>query len=110
MFNIKNERGSFELTTSIAIFLVCLIIALSVAAFHYWYFPSKYLQFKSNEIAQIFSDSKNFSKKAKQILNVRNDISYIKLLNRDGLVEHSFGTQNNGKSEKFVFEGPGDNT
>ena len=110
MKNIKSERGSFELTTSIAIFLVCLIIALSVAAFHHWYFPTKYLQFKSTEIANLFSDTEKFSKKAKQLLNTREDISYFKLLDKDGVVEHSYGDQNVEESEKFFINAPENKT
>lgn len=108
--NLKNQRGGFELTTSISIFLVCLIIALSVAAFHHWYFPSKYIQYKSNEVASLFDSSENFPKKAKDILNSRQDVSYLKLLDRDGLVIHSFGNQDSEKSEKYIVNVPGDKT
>ncbi|MGH7884228.1 MAG: hypothetical protein ACRENO_00880 [Thermodesulfobacteriota bacterium] len=105
-----NQKGSFDLTTSIAIFLVCLIISLAVAAFHYWYFPTRYLDFKSAEIQQLFGSDNDFKETAKQILNTRNDIVYLKLLDQNGVLEESFGNQNALNTKKFSFNGSGNKT
>lgn len=106
----NNQKGTFDLTTSIAVFLVCLIISLSVAAFHYWYFPTKYLDFKSTEIQTLFTTDSDFGDLAKDILNSRNDIAYLKLLNQNGVLEESFGNQNNLNSKKYSFNGPDNKT
>lgn len=106
----NNQRGSFDLTTSIAIFLVCLIISLAVAAFHYWYFPTRYLDFKSVEIQQLFGSDNDFKETAKQILNTRNDIVYLKLLDQNGVLEESFGNQNGLNAKKYSFNGPNNKT
>lgn len=110
MKSYNNQKGSFDLTTSIAVFLVCLIISLAVAAFHYWYFPTKYLDYKSVEIQNLFNTDTDFADQAKDILNSRNDIAYLKLLDQNGVLQESFGSQNNLNSRKYSINGPDNNT
>lgn len=106
----QGQKGSFDLTTSIAIFLVCLIISLAVAAFHYWYFPSKYIEYKSHEVQKLLNTESDFSEIAKNILNTRNDIAYLKLLNQNGVLEESFGGQSNVNVKKFNLNAPDNKT
>lgn len=105
-----NQKGSFDLTTSIAVFLVCLVISLSVAAFHYWYFPTKYLDFKFAEIQTLLNTDSEFTDQAKDILNTRNDIAYLKLLDQNGVLEESFGSEDKRSSRKYSFNGSDNKT
>lgn len=102
----NNSRGNINVGTSIIIFLVCVVIAIGVAIFHHYYYPSKYLENKAFEISELFDGEGKFSKVAKNLLNTRSDVGYVKLLDENGVLEESFGDDSKEGTKKFLFNGP----
>ena len=101
---ISDIKGNINVTTSIIVFLVCILISLAVAVFHqYFYYPSKILKDKATEITNLFQDDANFENTAKTILNTRSDVAYLKLLDQNGVVKESFGNDSPDGIKKFSF-------
>jgi len=104
--HLKSTQGDINLSLLITTFLVCIIIAVGVAIFHSQYYPTKFLKYKSTDIADKFLGSRDFAVTAKNLLNSRNDLSYIKLLDQNGVLEESFGNDKASGTKKFVIIGP----
>ena len=104
--NFKSAKGDINLPLLITTFLVCIIIAAGVAFFHSQYYPTKFLEYKASEISDKFLDSGDFVLTAKNLLNSRNDISYLKLLSFNGVLEESFGNDKVPGTKKFAINGP----
>lgn len=89
---LNDNRGNINVTTSIIVFLLCILISLSVAVFHqYFYYPSKDLNSKATLISEQFQGQDSFEKTAKSILNTRSDVPYLKFLDQNGVLKESFG-------------------
>ena len=106
----KSNKGDINLSLLITTFLVCIVIAVGVAVFHSQYYPTKFLEYKSSDISDRFLGSKDFAVTAKNLLNSRNDITYLKQLDRNGVLEESFGNDKASNTEKFVVNGPNNKT
>ena len=91
--HLKSAKGDINLSLLITTFLICIVIAVGVALFHSNYYPTKLLQYKSSEIGDKFLGSRDFDVTAKNLLNSRTDISYIKQLDQNGVLEESFGNR-----------------
>ena len=104
--HLKSAKGDINLSLLITTFLICIVIAVGVALFHSNYYPTKLLQYKSSEIGDKFLGSRDFDVTAKNLLNSRTDISYIKQLDQNGVLEESFGNDKASGTKKFVINGP----
>lgn len=83
--------------TGISVVLVTTFILLSilVSLFSSYFFTSSINEQKSQELVKLFSQSDaNFQETAEEILNSRQDVYYIKLLDSEGVLQESFGTEN----------------
>ena len=101
---LNDNRGNINVTTSIIVFLLCILISLSVAVFHqYFYYPSKDLNSKADLISDQFQDRNSFEKTAKNILNTRSDVPYLKLLDQNGVIKESFGKDTKDGVKRFSF-------
>ena len=104
--HLKSNKGDINLSLLITTFIVCIVIAVGVAFFHSQYYPGKFLEYKSSEISDKFFGSDNFAVTAKKLLNSRTDISYLKQLDQNGVLEESFGNDKAPGTKKFVVNGP----
>lgn len=101
---LNDNRGNINVTTSIIVFLLCILISLSVAVFHqYFYYPSKDFNSKATLISEQFQGQDSFEKTAKSILNTRSDVTYLKFLDQNGVLKESFGKDIKDGVKKFSF-------
>jgi len=83
--------------TGISIVLVTIFILLSIliSLFSSYYFTSAVSEQKTQELIKVFSQSNtSFQESAENILNSRQDIYYIKLLDSQGVLQESLGNEN----------------
>ncbi|MGB3728190.1 MAG: hypothetical protein WBA70_02920, partial [Thermodesulfobacteriota bacterium] len=88
--------------TGISIVFVAIFILLSiiVSLFSSYFFTSSINEQKSQQLIKLFSQSEaNFQETAEEILNSRQDIYYIKLLDSEGVLQESLGTENGDNLE-----------
>lgn len=90
--------------TGISVLLVAIFILLSilVSLFSSYYFSTSIEEQKSQELIQLFSQSEDsFLETAEGILNLREDIYYIKLLDSEGVLQESLGNEEAENLEIF---------
>ncbi len=90
--------------TGISIFLVASFILLSilVSLFSSYFFTSTITEQKSQELIKLFSQSDvTFQQTAENILNSRQDVYYIKLLDSEGVLQESLGNEDGDNLEMF---------
>jgi len=88
--------------TGISVLLVAIFVLLAVVAsiFSSYYFTSTITEQRAQELEILFSQSSSgFQETAENILNTRGDIYYIKLLDSDGILQESFGTEDGDNIE-----------
>lgn len=98
---LKSSKGNINSSVLLTTFLICIAIALGVALFHHYYSPSKYLEYKVSDLSDKLSGVSDFPREARELLNLDKEISYIKLLDRNGVLEESFGNETLGNTERF---------
>jgi len=107
---LKSSKGNINLSILLFTFLVCIAIALGVAFFHYYNSPSKFLEYKVSDITDKLTGVSDFPSTANRMLNSDKSVSYIKLLDRNGVLEESFGKDTLGNTKKFTINGPRNKT
>jgi len=91
-----SKPGSFLL---IAIFV---LLSILVSLFSSYYFTSTLTEQKAQGLLQLFSSSEaSFQDTAKNILNSRQDVLYIKLLDSEGILQESLGNEQGENIELF---------
>ncbi|MXZ48249.1 MAG: hypothetical protein F4235_05325 [Candidatus Dadabacteria bacterium] len=55
---------------------------------------------------EVFSEEVFFADRARSILDTRNDVGYVRLLDHNGVLEKSFGFQDDKGFEKLTLKGP----
>ena len=83
-----------KLGTPASILLVVIFVILSVlvSLFSSYYFTSTISEQKSQELVKLFSESEaDFQETAENILNSREDVNYIQLLDSEGVLQESLG-------------------
>lgn len=80
--------------------IIFILVAVAIAIFNSYYFTTTIKEQKAQELTQLLSDpDKSFAETAKSILNSRQDVIYIQLLDPDGALKESFGTENGEELE-----------
>ncbi len=95
-----------DIKSAVATFFICIIIAVSVTFFQGRYFSDKFLEYKSSEISEKLLNSKDFALTASRLLSSGDDISYLKLFDSTGVLQHSFGDNKVAGAEKIVVKVP----
>ena len=104
---MKNRQKSFNLVPFLPVFVSCLFLSfLAIFAFQYFYFPERYADLRVAEMEEVFSEGGLFADHARSILDTRNDVGYVRLLDHNGVLEKSFGFQDDKGFEKFTLKGP----
>lgn len=55
---------------------------------------------------EVFSEEEFFADRARSVLDTRNDVGYVRLLDHNGVLEKSFGFQDDRGFEKLALSGP----
>lgn len=94
-----NKLGSGVSFLLVAIFV---LVSILVSVFSSYYFTSTLSEQKAQELVQLFSaPDTSFDETAKNILNSRQDVLYIKLLDSEGVLQESFGSDEGENIEMF---------
>ena len=105
---LKNRKKSFNLVPFFPVFLSCLLLSFSsVFVFQYFYFPERYSDLRVAEMEEVFGEEEFFADRARSVLDTRNDVGYIRLLDSNGVLEKSFGFQDDKGFEKLTLRGAG---
>ena len=103
----KNRKNFFNLVPFFPIFLFCLILSsAAVFAFQHFYFPERYADLRIAEMEEVFGEEDFFADRARSVLDTRNDVGYVRLLDHNGVLEKSFGFQDDKGFEKLTLKGP----
>ncbi len=77
---------------SIVLVVIFIILAVLVSVFTSYYFTSSLSEQKTNELVALFDESDaGFQETAEKLLNARDDIYYLQLLDSEGVLQESFG-------------------
>ncbi len=107
MSPLKNRKKSFNLVPFFPVFLFCLLFSfLAVFAFQHFYFPERYADLTVAEMEEVFGEEELFADRARSVLDTRNDVGYVRLLDSNGVLEKSFGFQDDEGFEKLTLRGP----
>lgn len=74
--------------------------------FQYFYFPARYAQMRTAEMENVFGEEELFAERSRSVLDTRSDVGYVRLLDRNGVLEKSFGVQDDKGFEKLTLKGP----
>jgi len=102
-----------KLGSGVSIFLVTIFIIASIliSLFSSYYFTSTLSDQKAQELAQLFSSSEvSFQDTAKNILDSRQDVRYVKLLDSEGILQESMGSEEGDNIEMFPITTSENNT
>ncbi len=88
-------KGGFTLV------LIVMMVSAVVAVFCSFFYSSRILGHKADEIETLFKDGSDFSRIAKSVLNSRPDVAYLKLLDENGILKESFGGENGNGIKEF---------
>ena len=107
MSPLKNRKKSFNLVPFFPVFLFCLLLSfLAVFAFQHFYFPERYADLRVAEMEEVFGEEEFFADRARSVLDTRNDVGYVRLLDHNGVLEKSFGFQDDKGFDKLTLKGP----
>jgi class 3 adenylate cyclase/preprotein translocase subunit SecG len=90
---------------------VFVLVSILVSVFSSYYFTSTLSEQKVQELVQLFSvPDASFDETAKNILNSRQDVLYIKLLDSEGVLQESFGSEEGENIEMLPITTSENNT
>lgn len=98
-FGAKAKRG-------IALILLFICISVAISVFNSFFNASEFLRYEADEIGRLFEGRKDFTQVAKELLNTRPDIVYLKLLDENGLLKESLGREREVGVKKFRLSMP----
>ena len=107
MNSSENRKKPSNLVPFFPVFLFCLILSsAAVFAFQHFYFPERYSDLRIAEMEEVFGEEDFFADRARSVLDTRNDVGYVRLLDHNGVLEKSFGFQDDKGFEKLALKGP----
>ena len=87
-----------------------VISAVGFFVFQYVYFPERYADLRIREMEDVFGEEEFFVDNARSVLDTRSDVGYVRLLDHNGVLEKSFGFQDDEGFEKLTLKGPEEKT
>jgi hypothetical protein len=85
---ISTTKGLVLLT------IIVLVISAVLSVFNSYLYTKTFEKLEIKEIKELFENGVDFSGIAKNLLQTRREIAYVKLKNESGALEQSFGTEN----------------
>ncbi len=94
-----------------ALIFISILISVLISVFNSYYFSSAFKNQNILEYTHLFNSSeKNFSETAIEVLNSRQDVVYVQLLDPQGFLLQSFGGKAGNNTESFPITTPESNT
>jgi class 3 adenylate cyclase len=98
----KSRIGNVYSGSTLVLVFIFILLSAGISIFNSYFLTSTITDERGQELAQLFNTSgKSFADTSKEILNSRKDIIYIKLLNPEGVLLQSFGTED-GKNVDII--------
>ena len=108
---LQTRMKNFNPGNGFFLIIIFILVAVAIAVFNAYYYTTTIKEQKAQELTLLFSDpDKSFADTAKSILNTSPEIAYIQLLDADGVLKESFGTENGGELEVFPITTAGNET
>jgi len=101
--NLKSLRY-YSSNITLIFFLMAIFISAVLTTANYFYFGNLLLNKKYNSIKSLFSEGTDFSGTAKAILNSNSDITYVKLVNSEGVIQESFGNSDSTDVKELIIK------
>jgi class 3 adenylate cyclase len=93
----------------IFISLILIILSAAVSLFNYYFNYSEFFEYQAQELKKLFEGRKDFAVLAKDVLNTRSDVAYIKLLDKNGIIIDSLGRESFIGIKRFSFQAADNN-
>lgn len=106
----SSRAKDFGTKSGLMLILIVVVISAVVAIFCSYFYSSRVLEYKAHEIETLFKDGNDFSGTAKNVLNVRPDVAYLKLLDENGILKESFGGEGGEGIKEFELRTADSNT
>jgi class 3 adenylate cyclase len=108
---LKSRIGNLYSGNALVLAFIFVLISVLISLFNSYYYSTTITEERGQELARLFENTgKTFADTSKDILNSRNDIIYIKLLNPDGVLLESFGGEEGDNVEIIPITTPENNT
>jgi len=85
---ISTTKGLVLLT------IIILVISAALSVFNSYLYTKRFEKLEIKEIKALFENEVDFPREAKNLLQSRSEVAYVKLKNESGVLEESFGTEN----------------
>src|SRR3972149_5002366 len=77
----------------IVIALIFIVLSITISVFNSFFNYFQFFEYQAKEVEKLFDGRKDFNMLAKDLLNTRSDIAYIKLLDKNGIMIDSLGRE-----------------
>jgi hypothetical protein len=94
------RSNGLDTKDGVVLALILIVISAAISIFNSFFYSSQFLKHRAGEVGALFEDRRNFSQIAKEVLNTRPDVAYLKLFDENRILKESFG----GGSEKDIKE------
>jgi class 3 adenylate cyclase len=94
----------------IVTFLIFIILSAVVSLFNSFFNSAEFFEYQAREIEKLFEGRRDFTTLAREVLDTRSDIAYIKLLDKNGIIIDSLGKESFIGLKKFNFPAADENT
>ena len=94
----------------IVIASIFIVLSITISVFNSFFNSSQFFEYQAKEVEKLFEGRKDFSMLAKDLLNTRSGIAYIKLLDKNGVMIDSLGKESFIDINKYSFLTPDKNT
>ena len=108
---LGTRMGRLQSGNSPAIIVIFILVSVLVSIFNYYFFTSAVSEHRANELAALFqTPDVSFEENAKNILNSRSDVLYVRLIDQEGILQHSYGNGEDENVEPFPITTEENNT
>lgn len=108
---LGTRMGRLQSGNSPAIIVIFILVSVLVSIFNYYFFTSAVSEHRANELAALFqTPDVSFEENAKNILNTRSDVLYVRLIDQEGILQHSYGNGEDENVEPFPITTEENNT
>lgn len=87
---------------TIIFLLLAIVVASLVSVANYYYFKSVIYDKQVSQITGAFTEQREFSAAAKELLNTNKDVICAKLVDGDGVLQQSFGNSENLNTKEII--------
>jgi len=89
---------------------ILVIVVIVVSLLNFYLYRSRLEKFEAEKIENLFEGEVDFAEVAKNILNGRADVAYVKLVDESGVLEESFGNGDGIEIEEITVVAPDNKT